>query len=76
MNFKKLKGCFVQFSLKRFSEDHFAGQKVIWGHLLAIFSRFCKTENAHIGAMSWADIVSDWPPLSIFKKLVRLHPMQ
>ena len=57
MNFKKLKECFVQFSLKRFNKDHFEGEKVIWGHF-SNFGHFCKTEKARIGAISWADIGS------------------
>ena len=47
-----------------------------FGVILAIFGRFCKTEKARIGAISWADIVSVWPPLSIFKKVARWHPVQ
>ena len=47
-----------------------------FGVILAIFGHFCKTEKARIGAISWADIVSVWAPLSIFKKLARWHPVQ
>ena len=47
-----------------------------FGVILAIFGHFCKTEKARIGAISWADIGSVWPPLLIFEKLARWHPMQ
>ena len=50
--------------------------KMSFGVILAILDHFCKTEEAHIGATSWTDIGSAWPPLSIFKKLARWHPMQ
>ena len=46
------------------------------GVILAIFSHFCKTEKARIGAISWADIGSVWTPLSILKKLARWPPVQ
>ena len=47
-----------------------------FGVILAILGHFCKTEKARIGAISWTDIGSVRPPLSIFKKLARWHPMQ
>ena len=40
------------------------------------FNNFCKSEKAHIGAISWMDIGSVWPPLLTFKKLARWHPVQ
>ena len=56
MNFKKLKE-YLFSSPQQFSEDHFEAQRS-FEVILAIFGRFCKTENARIGAISWADIVS------------------
>ena len=63
---KKLNECYVMFP-SAVQWRPFRGSK---GHLgLIIFGRFCKTEKARIAAISW-DIVSFWPPLSTFKKLL------
>ena len=66
MNSKKLKECFVKFSVKTIS-----GLKRSFGVILAIFGRFCKTEKARIGAISWVDIVRLKPFFKILPVLLK-----
>ena len=75
---RKLKDCFVQFSSATQWRlvTTISRTKRSFGVILAVFGNFCKTETAHIGAISWVDIGSVQPALSILKKLARWHPIQ
>ena len=75
---KELKDCFVQFSSATQWRlvTTISRTKRSFGVILAVFGNFCKTETAYIGAISWVDIGSVQPALSILKKLARWHPIQ